>query len=209
MENDRRRLAQPRWLAPALAGAVFLMGLAYAPRAQADPPGRTLAWEFPAGMQTAPMSLSALEREWLMEGGAESADRLRFNWQGVSGSMILITSRTWRAHHRPERCFQVYGLQIDSGQTYMAAADFPVRTVALGDRSNPQLYSAAYWFQSRQHITDDYATRIWDDLAPNRRRWVLVTILFDGAPDPGSADLQAFYHALRTSVQRGLEGGGA
>jgi hypothetical protein len=69
------------------------------------------------------------------------------------------------------------------------------------------LFSATYWFQSAEQSTDDYGTRIWADLALQRDRWVLVSILFDGLQDPREANQQAFYLALHDSVQRYLEGG--
>ena len=45
------------------------------------------------------------ELDWLVRGEAESAERRRFEWHGVSGSLMLITSATWRAQHLPQRCF--------------------------------------------------------------------------------------------------------
>jgi exosortase O len=121
--------------------------------------------------------------------------------------MILVTSTTWRAHHRPERCFEVYGLSLDDSRTHLVTPTFPVRFVSLGDGDGHVLLSATYWFQSANRTSDDYATRIWADLVPERERWVLVTILFDGVHDPHAADIQAFYTALHDAVARNLEGG--
>lgn len=56
--------------------------------------------------------------------------------------------------------------------------------------------SASYWFQSAGQTTDDYATRIWADLTLQRDRWVLVSILFDDACDPG--DVQCMARARAT-----------
>ena len=139
--------------------------------------------------------------------GAESAARQRFEWRNITGSMILITSQTWRAQHRPERCFEVYGLSLDDSHTYLVTPDFPLRFVSLSYGNGRGSLSATYWFQSVGRTTDDYGTRIWADLAPKRDRWVLVTILFDGVHDPSTADLQAFYLALHDGVVHSLEGG--
>ena len=195
------------WLSPILIVSVLIMILVYAPRpqiglTQAPPP-----WEFSAELVTEPMPLRPDEIAWLTRDGAEFAERRRFNWRGITGSMILITSDTWRAQHRPERCFEVYGLSLEESRTYLIAPDLPVRVVSLGDHRGHGLYSAAYWFQSAIRTTDDYGARIWADLAPRRARWVMVTVLFDGVHDPQDADVQAFYVALRQSVQRHLEGG--
>ena len=197
-------LDRPVWLAPALAAAILAMVLAYAPRPQtglAQPPP---AWEFPAGLVTQRMSLTPVEVGWLTREGAESAERRRFEWRGLTGSVMLITSATWRAQHRPERCFEVYGLSLEDSRTTLVAPDFPVRFVSLGNDDGRSLLSATYWFQSASQTTDDYATRMWADLAPERERWVLVTILFDGVVDPHAADLQALYVALHGAVERGL-----
>jgi exosortase O len=197
---------RPTWLAPALAAAILVMALVYTPRPQTGLTQSPPTWEFPAGLVTEPMPLKLDEVEWLTRDGAESADRRRFEWRGITGSMILISSTTWRAQHRPERCFEVYGLSLDDSRTYLVAPNFPVRFVSLSDGEGYVQSSATYWLQSADRTTDDYGTRIWADLAPRRRRWVLVTILFDGAYDPHSTDIQAFYAALHAAVAQSLKG---
>ncbi|MDY7079202.1 MAG: exosortase O [Chloroflexota bacterium] len=204
-------LDHPAWLSPVLAAAILAMALIYTPRPQtglAQPPP---AWGFPAELATGPMPLRPDEIEWLTRDGAESADRLSFEWhtpdgeRSIAGSMILVTSTTWRAQHRPERCFEVYGLSLDDSRTYLVAPDFPVRFVSLGDGDGRGIASAAYWFQSAEHTTDDYGTRMWADLSPERERWVLVTIMFDTVQDPHASDIQAFYVALHDAVARSFE----
>ena len=210
-DNAAVALDRPMWLAPVLGVTILGMALAYTPRPHTGLVQPPPAWEFPANLVTEPMPLKPDEVEWLTRGGAESADRRRFEWRGetgpISGSMILVTSTTWRAQHRPERCFEVYGLSIDDSRTHLVAPDFPARFVSLGDGDGHGLVSATYWFQSVDGTTDDYATRMWADLAPERDRWVLVTVLFDEVRDPGAADVQAFYTALHEAVGRGLGGG--
>ena len=198
-------LTRPAWLFPALAALVAVMALIYAPRPQTGLAQAAPTWAFPAELVTEPMPLRPDEIEWLTRGGAESATRLSFEWRGVRGSMILIASDTWRAQHRPERCFEVYGLSLDDLHTYLVAPDFPVRFVSLSDGDGHGLASATYWFQSAERTTDDYGTRMWADLAPERERWVLVTVLFDGVHDPRDPDVQAFYIALHDAVGHNLE----
>jgi exosortase O len=200
-------LNHPLWLSPILIASGLIMILVYAPRPQTGLTQPPPPWEFSAELVTEPMPLRPDELAWLTRDGAQFAERRRFNWRGITGSMILITSDTWRAQHRPERCFEVYGLSLEESRTYLVAPDLPVRVVSLGDHRGHGLYSAAYWFQSATRTTDDYGARIWADLAPRRADWVMVTVLFDGVHDPQDANVQAFYVALHQSVRRHLEGG--
>jgi exosortase O len=207
LDHNERAPMHPGWLAPALSLAMLVLGMAYSPRpwsGLAQPPPK---WEFPAELVSEPMPLTPDQIVWLTRGGAESADRRRFEWRGITGSMILITSTTWRAQHRPERCFEVYGLSLEDARTLVVDPDFPLRLVSLSYGAGQGRLSAAYWFQSLSHTTDDYGSRVWADLSPRRERWVLVTVLFDGVQDPRAADSQALYRALYDGVARGLEGG--
>ena len=122
--------------------------------------------------------------------------------------MILITSSTWRAHHRPERCFTVYGLDVQESQPSIIAPNFPLRQLTLGSPGSPRpLYSAAYWLQSADRVTEDYAVRIWDDLAPQPQPWVLVTVHFDQPVDFDTSDTRTLFNSLREIVQGTLESG--
>jgi exosortase O len=184
--------------------ALTSMIFAYAPRPQTGLQQASPAWDFPTALTTEAMPLKPDELQWLTREGAESADRRRFQWGDLRGSMILITSQTWRAHHRPERCFEVYGLSLDDSRTYLLENETPIRLVTLGDGDQRSLLSAAYWFQSADQVTDDYATRIWADLSPERERWVLVSVLFEGVVDPHDAEVQEFYLALQAGVAASL-----
>ena len=193
-------LQYSQWLYPFLILAITLMALAYTPRPQTGLAAAAPTWNFPAELAVDPLPLKPDEYEWLTRDGAESASRMRFEWRGLSGSMILINSRTWRGHHRPERCFEVYGLSLDDSRAHLVAPDFPVRLVSLSGGAPGSNLSAAYWFQSANQTTDDFGTRIWADLAPERERWVLVSILFDDEVDPNDGSVLAFYQALHQAV---------
>jgi exosortase O len=180
------------------------MALLYTPK-PVEASGQPLAVSsFPSGLKAEPWKLTPGEQKWLAQSGVEAAERWRFEWRGLTGSLLMVTSDTWRAHHRPERCFEVYGLTVEGSRTELVAPDFPVRLLSLGSGKNGALLPAAYWLQSAGQTTDDYATRIWADLAPQRERWVLVTILFDGAVDPGSNGPETLYTALRDVVYTNL-----
>ena len=202
--------ARPAWLSPVLAVAILAMVLAYTPRPQTVLAQSASGWELPSDLHTEPLPLQPEEVEWLTRDGAESASRFRFEWRGqdamLSGSLIFISSTTWRAHHNPERCLMLYGLSLDDSHTHLVRADFPVRYISLGANqgNGHSLQAGTYWFQSAGRTTDDYATRIWADVAAERDRWVLVSILFDDVYDPHEADVEAFYVALHDAVARNL-----
>lgn len=194
------------WLAPCLIAGLLALNWLSLPRREAPAaPTATpspLAW--PDALQTQPAPLKPGELAWLFEDGAERVERLRFTWRGHSGSLLLVTSTHWRAHHRPERCFENSGLRVQSEATHLVAGQAPVRVLSLANPSAGAPLSAAYWFQSATRITDDYTARLWAALAPRPERWLMVSILFDEAIDPRSADAEALYRALQAAVHSHL-----
>ncbi len=200
------RSIRPRWLAPVLAISLIVMALSYAPGPE-PAAAAPFAWRFPSSLNLNDWPLNPVEMDWLSDEGTVpvSAARWRFQMHDLSGSLIFITSNTWRAHHRPERCFTVYGLEVQELRALLVEHDFPLRWLDLGNPSDPQpLLSAGYWLQSNQQVTDDYSVRIWDDLSPQPQQWVLVTILFDDPIDPDGESAQALFKILRQSVQNSL-----
>jgi exosortase O len=198
---------RPGWLAPLVGGILLALLLLYVPRPPAAGAQLSAPWSFPNSLQAEPWPLTEAEMEWLGSTGALSGERWRFSWQNVSGTMLFVTGNSWRAQHRPERCFEVYGLSVLDAHPYLASADFPLQLLTLGDASGRGMYSAAYWFQSKDQITSDYGARIWSDFAPDRDSWILVTILFDGIYKPDDPALASLYHTLRGSVARSLAEG--
>jgi exosortase O len=202
--TDPRGLKRPAWFAPILVVIVLGMGLIYSPRPESAHAQSAISWIFPTGLAVEPFPLSRGLYVWATEDGADTVERWRFSWGDLHGSMLFLTSRTWRGQHRPERCFEVEGLSVETAQTYLISPDFAIRFLTL--TGGPYQVSAAYWLQTKGQVTNDYATRIWADLSPQRQPWVLVTILFEGTPAPDSPAVQALFQALRTTIADGLEG---
>lgn len=194
-----REFSIPRF-SLALGIGLCAMGLLYAQRPETGLGLIAPAWNFPVALHTEALPLKPDEQAWLTRDGAESATRYRFEWEGLGGTMILVPSRTWRAHHRPERCFEVFGLRLLDSRAQLIAPDFPIRAVTLRDPKGEARLNAAYWFQSAAHKTDDYGTRIWADTTSPGERWVLVSILFDQPIEPNDARATALYRALDTAV---------
>jgi exosortase O len=204
---DRQEVfTKPRWLAPSLVAILLALIFLYSPRPESAAAQALPELRFPTGLEVDPWPLTTEEAEWLSSVGVDDAERWRFSWEGQTGSMLIISTTTWRAHHRPERCFEVYGLDINNSYAYLVAPDFPVRLVSLGQGGQRDLFSAVYWFQSPDIATDDYAVRIWSDLAPERQRWILFTILFDGAANPLDNLSLDLYEALRQTLMQAMKG---
>jgi exosortase O len=198
---------RPAWLLPVLSALVLLMSLLYAPRENIAAAQEPTGWHLPDSLQVDPWPLAPEAMDWLAQVGADSADRFRFHWNDRTGSILLVSSATWRGQHRPERCFAVYGLEVNDSQTYLVEPDFPLRMLTLGQDRQSGLFSAVYWLQSADRVTDDYAVRIWSDLTPERQSWVQVTVLFDDTSNPISDGSIELYDILRQSVKRSFEGG--
>lgn len=199
-ENQREEqsvIVNRRWLSAGLPILLVIGSFFYTERQQTGLQFESASFSFP--FETEPEPLTEWERQWLTKDGAESAERHTFTHNNLKGSMILVTSQTWRAHHKPERCFEVYGLPLGAAETSLVRPDFPLRELNLDNGR----YTASYWFQSAETTTDDYATRIWADLAPQRDRWVLVSMVFEGEPE--SAELAPFYEMLHAAVANQLE----
>jgi exosortase O len=210
--DHQNPLIRPAWLVISLGLFLVFMALLYTPRQQpASAAGASvsaLAERFPTGLDAEQWALTQGETEWLSDGGSTpvNAARWRFKWRGISGSLLFIRSDTWRAHHRPERCFTVYGLDVQESQPIIIAPNFPLRQLTLGSPGSPRpVYSAAYWLQSVDKVTEDYAVRIWDDLAPQPQPWVLVTVLFDNPVELGESHIRDLFISLRSSIQTTLE----
>ena len=204
-------LTRPAWLAPTLTALILAFILLYVPRPQTGLAHAGPVWAFPHTLTIQPRPLRPDEIEWFTRDGAEAADRYRFTWDDIagetSGTLLLITSKTWRAHHRPERCFEVYDLTIASSGTTLVTDDFPVREVTLHHgtlhQSTHPLH-AAYWFQSPTTVTDDYGSRVWDDVSLNPARWVLISITFD-SPTPPTTTTANLYQTLRQTIAQTLQ----
>ena len=207
-QSFSREMPRPVWLNPLLIIFILVLVFLYAPRPLPATAQSLPEWQIPNKLHAVIWPLSQDEVDWLAIDGADSASRWNFTWDdSLQGSLLFVSSTTWRAQHRPERCFEVYGLTVHGSRTVLITNDLPVRVLSLGQINQTSLLSAVYWFQSASLATDDYAARIWSDLSPNRARWVLVTVLFDRLVNPNSPDIKALLTTLQISVQQSLNGG--
>jgi exosortase O len=202
-------MKRPVWLAPILAIGIAAMALVYTPRPYPVMAQAAIDWVFSPEMQVQVDPLSPELFAWVTKDGAEFADRWEITWKGeaheINGSLMFLTSNTWRGQHRPERCFEVQGITVETYQTVFFNDEFSAQMVLVS--GGPQQATALYWLQTGQHATDDFAVRIWSDLGSERQPWVLVTLLLDDVYPPNSAEVRSIAESVRTAVTNSLEGG--
>lgn len=117
---------------------------------------------------------------------------------GVAGSLLVVPSRAWRAHHQPTACLLGQGLTVEGPWTVAIDPDFAVRVARVegGDAT------AVWWFQAPARTTEDLAVRTWAALVGTEDRWVLVSMLLDGTVEPDV--LAPFVRSLQAAVHAGL-----
>jgi exosortase O len=200
---DRATPPKAAWLLQAfLLAAIVSLGFAYRPPMPSPGGGAPFTVELPSSVTSSTMPFSAEEREFFDLHGPVRAQRLRFRWQELSGSLLLSLSPSWRGHHNPEHCLAGNGRRVSASHTLLAAPDFPLRTATLDDGQS----TAAYWFQAPTRTTDEIASRIWADLTGRESRWMLVSVVFDGSVDPSAPQPRAFLTLIHTAVTAAWKG---
>jgi exosortase O len=197
-----------------LAGLVaVLLTLSLIPRpvitAPSLPSLGQLNW--PADMQVESMPLTEPEQTFFVTYPGVVADKQRFNFDlassaldsstadaGISGSMILVASPTWQAHHSPELCYIGNGFRINQMRQQQLTSTVLGRWLWLDQ--NQTGYAATYWFQSPHHTTDSYLTRLWADLTRQEQSWTMVSILFDQPYAPEAPEMQAFLNQVQMTL---------
>ena len=145
------------------------------------------------------IALSKGETNSFLKEGAYGR-KFRFHIQGQQGTCLLVSSSGWRGHHPPDLCIQASGFTIETTETRLVKADFPVQMVHLKDTSQ----KACYWFQSSGKITQDHASRVWDALKGGHQHWIMVSILFDNPDNQFPSSAEPILLDIQTSIQTQL-----
>jgi exosortase O len=146
------------------------------------------------------LALSPAEKGLFLGNGVDAYLKRRFSFAGASGTVFVVRSRSWRAHHHPEQCLQAQGRTIRSSRALVIDGQ-PVREVELKDGS-ARVY---YWFQSRSGITDDYGSLVWSGLVRPGTSFSMVSLSVEAESGrfPAPADLERLilhHRALATHV---------
>ncbi|MBX2797615.1 MAG: exosortase O [Myxococcales bacterium] len=138
------------------------------------------------------------EAAFAAEHGA-SVRKARFARDGLRGTVVVVTSRSWLAHHVPTWCLRAGGWTL-SGERPVHLDQTLVRWAEAERSGTPAV--ALWWFQSAGRQTDDHTERILRGLVDDEA-WVLVSVVLEGATPPEAA--VPLVHDLRASVAQSLE----
>lgn len=185
-----------RWQSHALmAGLIASVALLPTATRHAQDPATLQALHWPPYLQTEPVALSSQEKNLVLGYGASIAEKQRFHLHGTQGSLLVVQSNNWRAHHAPELCLLAQGAHIDQ-QTRVATTygDYRVVTLQAGAQT------AITWFQSDTQVVPDLGARLWSQLLHPQQHWSLVTLVVDGpVSDTVVHDLHRAVHAVVAS----------
>ncbi|NEO72592.1 exosortase O [Moorena sp. SIO3H5] len=156
--------------------------------------------QLPQQLVSEPLPLTEAEQRFFDNPALPIAQKQRFVYGNLSGSMLLVASSAWQAHHPPELCLVGNGFKVDSIKPTLLNQSVKARWLSLEDGKR----SATYWFQSPQGTTDDFLSRIWDYIAHRNKTWVLVSVLFDNEHNPDSAEIDNFASAIHDAIHQSL-----
>ena len=152
--------------------------------------------DLPPEIVTQTLALSQAETNFFDNPANPLVQKMRFQTNNLSGSMLIVASDTWHSHHPPELCFVGNGFKVDNMDSTMINNSIHARWLSL---ENGEL-SATYWFQSSQETTDNFISRIWEDITHKNKTWVLVSILFDHSQNSSNSEVQNFAHNLYQAI---------
>lgn len=183
--------------------AVCIFGLTFVPHSQfkATPlPLTNLQASLSFPMQSVP--LTSVEEEFFAKYADTTAQKHRFEFKGVSGSMLLVSSTTRQAQHAPELCLAGMGFRLNGMKQRQITPELTGRWLSLNEGTR----KAVYWFQSSQRTTDNFVSRIWGEVTRREPTWVMVSILFDQSYQPDNPEVVAFLNEVHHAIAHQFSG---
>lgn len=163
-------------------------------------PGKSLdsfSFQLPETIQASDIPLTATEQSFFEKNRA-SPRKLRFEFKGVHGTLLIVRSRNWKAQHTPRNCYTSQGYSLDFEGTWLLQNGNTVRFIQIDDKSK----TAVYWFQSVNRITPDYSARVLSAMKHPHNSWLMVSILWNNPIDRIQAE--DFLLRLQSSLSEQL-----
>ncbi|MGK7912309.1 MAG: exosortase O [Synechococcus sp.] len=154
------------------------------------------AIQLPPQLHATSLPLTQIETQFFQHSTFPIAEKWRFDWDGTSGSMLVVASHAWQAHHPPELCFAGNGFDVDDMTHQQIAEHLDARWLSLENGT----LSATYWFQSPQGTTDDFMARFVESITHRNTPWTMVSILFDRPLAPSDEEVRALTATIRSAV---------
>jgi exosortase O len=154
----------------------------------------TLQWASQLRAQSVP--LNPYEQKFFAHYPGVTTQKQRFQFQGITGSLILVASPTWQAHHAPELCLTASGYRIESMVGQALTPKVTGRWLELDGGKK----TAAYWFQSATRTTDDFFVRFRGEIFRTDPSWTLVSIVFDQPHSPDEIPIKSFLNLVHDTL---------
>lgn len=146
--------------------------------------------------------LTSVEEEFFADYPGAIAQKQQFDFNGTSGTMLLVSSTTRQAQHAPELCLAGMGFRVNSMEKRQFTSDITGRWLSLNEGNR----KAVYWFQSSQRTTDDFVSRIWGEVTRREPSWVMVSVLFDRSYQPDNPKVVTFLTEVHQAIADKFQG---
>lgn len=143
--------------------------------------------------------LSAKEKELFLHHGVTDYQKTAYQYQGIESKVLLVKAKSWRGHHHPEQCIVGQGNTIEDTEIIFVDSDSPIRLIRLKNNHG----QAAYWFVSKEGMTDDYTRRVWSGFWHPDQEWIMVTICFDKVTKLN--DITAIVESINKKIKNHFE----
>jgi exosortase O len=177
---------------------LLLMGLVLIPQPP-DTYRQVLAvkeFSLPQLIQTQDLPLTQFEAKFFDGYADTQAVKKRFKVGDVSGSLLLVSTTSWQAHHAPELCLTGNGLEVDDTSRKQLTKEVSGRWLSL----NHNQANAVYWFQSPSRTTDEFLDRFWSDVTRQEKSWTLVSVLFDRPSNSDSSEVKTLVDNIHQGI---------
>lgn len=205
---------------PARPMVLFILALtamSFIPRTAPAPsrPISTAPLILPPDLTLTPLDMTPGEQALIFDLDGVLARKWQFQSRttpALTGSFLIVGSRSFRAHHAPEVCLAAGGLKVsDMRRTELPGPPpFPLRVISAASPDNPGRRTAFYWFQSAHETSDSLLVRTLSTFSLDRGKrqapWALVTVLLDGPAEASDAAVQALLAGVHASVDVHLQG---
>jgi exosortase O len=187
------RIIQPKWYWQATFIPIMLLLYGFANKGSIDQPLTIdISPNYNLNFDTLP--LTGKERAYFQFENAV-AQKYKIDYLSIKGSMIVVSTNSFKGHHNPELCLQSIGLKIDENKPVLIG-DKPARLLKFKGNK----LAGLFWFKNKDLYTDDYSYRVWHDIKAGNRNnnWVQVTALFSN--EYKEQDLNQFYNKINQEL---------